>query len=88
MDDIEKKTAEKERLKKILAKKKYGDHEIQTRKQIDEIEKAANDISIKCERYKLKYQRLAKILVNARAGIEHLHDKLGFYDVKKMLKGS
>lgn len=30
----------------------------------------------KCERNRIKYERLAKILVNVKAGIEHLADKL------------
>jgi len=83
-DDIDRKTAEKDKLKRDLDVLKFEKADIQTRKQIDEIEKTANDISIKCERYKLKYQRLAKILVNGRAGIEHIHDKLAFYKVKNL----
>ena len=35
----------------------------------------------KCERAKLKYERSSKILVNAKAGIEHLVEKLDFFKV-------
>ena len=32
----------------------------------------------KCDRTKLKYERVSKILVNVKAGIEHLYEKLEF----------
>jgi len=35
----------------------------------------------KCERAKLRYERSSKILVNAKAGIEHLVEKLDFFKV-------
>lgn len=81
LDRIEKLSSERNMLKEQLDILKFEKADIQTRKQIDEIEKTTNDISIKCERFKLKYQRLAKILVNARAGIEHLSEKLEFFKV-------
>jgi hypothetical protein len=30
----------------------------------------------KCERNKQKYERIAKILINVKSGVEHLADKL------------
>lgn len=69
------------RLKSDLNFLKFEKAQAQTRKQIDEIESNVNQLSIKCERYKLKYERLSKILVNAKAGIEHLNDKLEFWKI-------
>jgi len=66
---------ERNRLKNELNFLKFEKAQAQTRKQIDEIESNVNVLSIKCERFKLKYERLSKILVNAKAGIEHLNDK-------------
>lgn len=40
-----------------------------------------NNAVNKCERTKNKYERSSKILVNAKAGIEHLVEKLDFYKV-------
>jgi len=40
-----------------------------------------NNALNKCERTKLKYERVSKILVNAKAGIEHLVEKLDFLKV-------
>ena len=70
---------ERNRLKSELNFLKFEKAQSQTRKQIDEIESNVNVLSVKCERYKLKYERLSKILVNAKAGIEHLNDKLEFF---------
>ena len=36
----------------------------------------------KCERMKMKYDRISSVLVNAKAGIEHLADKLVFFIVR------
>ena len=71
--------SDRNRLKGELNILKFEKAEAQTRKQIDEIETNVNNMSVKCERYKLKYERLSKILVNAKAGIEHLNDKLEFF---------
>jgi len=35
----------------------------------------------KCERTKLRYERVSRILVNVKAGIEHLYEKLEFIKV-------
>ena len=70
---------ERNRLKNELNHLKYEKAQAQTRKQIDEIERTVNMISIACERHKIKFERYSKILVNATAGIEHLNDKLEFY---------
>ena len=78
-EKIEIQTNQRNQLKSELNFLKFEKAQAQTRKQIDEIETNVNVQSIKCERYKLKYERLSKILVNAKAGIEHLNDKLEFF---------
>lgn len=80
-DRIQKLSQERNILKEQLANLKYEKEDTQTRKQIDEIEKTVNDNAIKCERFKLKYQRIHKILISGRAGIEHLSKKLEFFAV-------
>lgn len=85
-EDIEKLSLQRNRLKDELDIIKFEKADIQTRKQIDEIEDTTNDISTKCERTKIKYQRLAKMTVDARAGIEHMYKELEFFKVKEMKK--
>lgn len=51
-----------------------------TRKQIDEVEKNVNQAQAKYDRNKEKLERINKVLVNAKAGIEHLSEKLN--DIK------
>lgn len=41
-----------------------------------------NNAINKCERTKLKYERVQKILVNVKAGIEHLYEKLEFFKLE------
>jgi len=66
-------------LKEELNKLKYGGGETLTRKQIDEFENNVNNAVYKCERNRLKYERISKILVNVKAGVEHLVEKTEFY---------
>ena len=47
-----------------------------TRKQVDEVEKNVVGASNKFDRNKGKLERISKVLVNAKSGIEHLSDKL------------
>lgn len=39
-----------------------------------------------CDKQKLRYERVSKILVNVKAGIEHLYEKLEFYKVNISIK--
>ena len=48
-----------------------GSHRI-----VDEFETQLGEANTKCERNKQKYERIAKVLINVKAGIEHLSDKL------------
>ena len=81
LEKIEYLTNEKARIKAELNALKYEGGENMSRKQLDEIESNINSVSNKCERARLRYERVSKILVNAKAGIEHLADKLDFYKV-------
>lgn len=47
-----------------------------TRKQVDEVEKNVAGAQNKFDRNKDKLERINKVLVNAKSGIEHLCDKL------------
>lgn len=47
-----------------------------------QIENNVNNAINKCERTKLKYERVQKILVNVKAGIEHLYEKLEFFKLE------
>ena len=47
-----------------------------TRKKIDEVEKNVVSAEIKYERNKDRVERIIKTLVNAKAGVEHIIEKL------------
>ena len=66
-------------LKGELNKLKYMGSDTLTRQQIDEIENNVTDAVNKCDKWKMKYDRISSVLVNAKAGIEHLSDKLIFF---------
>jgi septation ring formation regulator EzrA len=59
---------------------RYEGLESMTRKQVDEVEKNVNGAQAKYDRNKEKLERINKVLVNAKAGIEHLCEKLN--DIK------
>ena len=74
---IEAMNEEKARLKSRVEEIKYsgpgGGHR---RKMVDDHEENLTQSAAKLERCRLKYERLAKILINVKAGIEHLSEKL------------
>lgn len=47
-----------------------------TRRLVDDFETLLSEAHSKCERNKAKYERIAKVLVNVKAGVQHLYDKL------------
>merc|ERR1711959_401727 len=47
-----------------------------TRRLVDDFETLLSEANSKCERNKAKYERIAKVLVNVKAGVQHLYDKL------------
>ncbi|KAM3132152.1 hypothetical protein pb186bvf_015747 [Paramecium bursaria] len=82
VEKIEALNNEKLKLRERLNDLKYEGGEALTRKQIDEIENNVNNAINKCERTKLKYERVSKILVNVKAGIEHLYQKTEFFKLE------
>ena len=67
-------------LRTDVEKMRYEGLEGMTRKQMDEVEKNVNAAQIKYNSNKEKLERINKVLVNAKAGIEHLCEKLN--DIK------
>lgn len=43
---------------------------------MDDFETLLSEANSKCERNKAKYERIAKVLVNVKAGVQHLYDRL------------
>merc|ERR1711988_976402 len=52
-----------------------------TRRLVDDFETLLSEANSKCERNKAKYERIAKILVNVKAGVQHLYDRLDSVNV-------
>mmetsp|Transcript_26336 Transcript_26336/g.26261 ORF Transcript_26336/g.26261 Transcript_26336/m.26261 type:complete len:124 (+) Transcript_26336:737-1108(+) len=67
---------EKLNLKKKLQKVKYEGVENITRKQINEVERHVTESQARLEKNRDKLERLVKKLIDSKAGIEHLSDKL------------
>jgi len=81
LEKIEYLNNEKARIRAELNTLKYEAGENLSRKQFDEIENNVNEVSNKCERARLKYERVSKVLINAKAGIEHLAHKLETHEL-------
>lgn len=74
--ELEKLTELKKILKAQCEELKYsGINNGQHRKMMDNYEDQLTNASINLERNKLKYERLNKILINMKAGLNHLQDK-------------
>jgi chromosome segregation ATPase len=69
----EEKAAIKARVEEIKYSGPGGGHK---RKMVDDNEEALAASSAKLERARLKYERLAKMLIQVKAGIDHLAEKL------------
>merc|ERR1711966_553926 len=68
---------EKAQAKATVDEIKYsGTGSLGSRRIVDEFESHLSEASSKCERNKQKYERVAKILINVKSGVEHLADKL------------
>ena len=68
---------EKSQAKAKVEEIKYsGTGSLGSRRIVDEFESHLSEASSKCERNKQKYERIAKILINVKSGVEHLADKL------------
>eukprot|EP01063_Lacrimia_lanifica_P030566 TRINITY_DN4880_c0_g3_i2.p1 TRINITY_DN4880_c0_g3~~TRINITY_DN4880_c0_g3_i2.p1 ORF type:complete len:524 (+),score=285.24 TRINITY_DN4880_c0_g3_i2:89-1660(+) len=74
---------EKASLKAKLEELKYsGSGQLGSRRIVDEFETHLAEARHQCEKNCLKYERAAKLLINVKAGIEHLNEKLGEYRPK------
>jgi len=69
----EEKAALKARVEEIKYSGPGGGHR---RKMVDDHEENLSSSAAKLERCRLKYERLAKMLISVKAGIDHLADKL------------
>lgn len=68
---------EKVQAKAKVEEIKYsGTGSLGSRRIVDEFESHLSEAKSKCERNKQKYERIAKILINIKSGVEHLADKL------------
>lgn len=67
---------EKIEIQKQLERLKFEGIEAMTRRQIDEVEKNVVQAELKYERNKDRFERIHKVLVAAKAGVEHITDKL------------
>jgi coiled-coil domain-containing protein 151 len=61
---------------KVEEIKYSGTGSLGSRRIVDEFESHLSEANSKCERNKQKYERIAKILINVKSGVEHLADKL------------
>jgi hypothetical protein len=68
---------DKTQLKAKVQEIKYsGTGSLGSRRIVDEFESHLSEANAKCERNKQKFERIAKILINVKAGVEHLADML------------
>eukprot|EP00899_Mesostigma_viride_P002513 jgi/Mesvir1/12262/Mv00477-RA.1 len=70
---VEEKNAAKARVEEVKYSGSFGGG---SRRIVDEFEAQLAEAVAKCDRNRIKFERLAKILINMKAGIEHLSDKL------------
>eukprot|EP01060_Flectonema_neradi_P040884 TRINITY_DN9480_c0_g1_i1.p1 TRINITY_DN9480_c0_g1~~TRINITY_DN9480_c0_g1_i1.p1 ORF type:complete len:525 (+),score=142.56 TRINITY_DN9480_c0_g1_i1:93-1667(+) len=74
---------EKANLKAKLEELKYsGTGQLGSRRIVDEFEAHLQEARHQCEKNCLKYERAAKLLINVKAGVEHLAEKLADYKPK------
>lgn len=67
---------EKMNYKQLLQRVKFEGVESITRKQINELEKNVSEAQTRFEKNKDRLERIVKKLVDSKAGVEHLSDKL------------
>ncbi|CEL96993.1 unnamed protein product [Vitrella brassicaformis CCMP3155] len=68
---------ERARLRAKLEEMKFSSSGMEQRRQaVDDYEAQLNEANSRCERARVKYERVAKILVDATAGIDHLAEFL------------
>eukprot|EP01059_Diplonema_ambulator_P012201 TRINITY_DN22429_c0_g1_i1.p1 TRINITY_DN22429_c0_g1~~TRINITY_DN22429_c0_g1_i1.p1 ORF type:complete len:524 (+),score=281.85 TRINITY_DN22429_c0_g1_i1:60-1631(+) len=82
-------TIEKANLKAKLEELKYsGSGQLGSRRIVDEFEAHLAEARHQCEKNCLKYERAARLLINVKAGIEHLSEKLADYKPKEGLENA
>ena len=70
---IDQLNSEKLELRSKLEELKYsGSGQLGTRRIVDEFEAHLHETNARCERNRYRYEHLAKILINVKAGVEHL----------------
>lgn len=68
---------QKEATKKRVEELKYfGSGDQTSRQSSDQFKESVSEAQQRYERHRHKYERLSKILINVKAGIQHLSDKL------------
>eukprot|EP00756_Hemistasia_phaeocysticola_P010547 Hpha_TRINITY_DN15029_c4_g1::TRINITY_DN15029_c4_g1_i1::g.125504::m.125504 len=83
---IESLNQDKAQLKMQLDEIKYsGSAQLGSRRIVDEFEAHLADARHQCEKNRIKYERAARVLINVKAGIEHLADKLQHYRSSEQL---
>jgi hypothetical protein len=55
-----------------------------SRRIVDEYDAKLSEANARCEKNRKRYDRMAKLLVNAKAGIEHLFDLLQPVKVRRI----
>merc|ERR1711998_624716 len=74
---IEDLTNEKKRIQqKVVDAKMKASSTAGNRRIVDEFEQLLSEAKVKSERIKSKFERLTKVMINVKAGIDHLGDKI------------
>lgn len=76
-EKVESLQADREKLAKRVEEVKYsGSGGSHRRKMVDDLEETLAHAVAKQERARLRFERLAKVLINVKAGVSHLSEKL------------
>jgi len=74
---IEQLTEERKRIQqKVVDAKMKSSSTAGNRRIVDEFEQLLSEAKVKSERIRTKYERLTKVMINVKAGIDHLGDKI------------
>ena len=77
---IDQLNSEKNDLKSKVEELKYsGSGQLGSRRIVDEFETHLTEAQHQCDNNRQKYERVAKIVINVKAGIEHLYDKMSIF---------
>merc|ERR1712054_446853 len=74
---IEQLTEERKRIQqKVVDAKMKSSSTAGNRRIVDEFEQLLSEAKVKSERIRTKYERLTKVMINVKAGIDHLGEKI------------